>query len=81
MDGLLSWNLLLWAMAVLLAIASLVRLSITLRDRLQEKLDEYFKNELTELVKKRRHLRDLKRRVDVAKKLIEERRAMDSEVT
>jgi hypothetical protein len=80
MEGPLSWNWILWIGAILVAVASLVRLSITLRDRLQTKLDDYFKTQLTDLVKKRRHLRDLRYRVDVAKKLLDERKAMESEV-
>jgi hypothetical protein len=74
-----SFNWILWAIAVILAIGSLIKLSMTLRDRLQEKLDNYFKEQVTSLLKKRRHIAERRRAQEMAKKLIADRQAMDSE--
>lgn len=64
-----------------MAVGSLVRLAMTLRDRLQEKLDEYFKAEISSMIKKKRLLAEQKRRHEIAKKLLEDRQAMEVDAT
>jgi hypothetical protein len=76
-----SFSWILWAIAAVMAIGSLVKLSMTLRDRLQEKLDNYFKEQVTDLIKKRRHVAERRRAQEMAKKLIAERQAIDAEQT
>ncbi len=79
MDGEIPWFWILWILAVVMAVGSLVRLSMTLRDRLQAKLDEYFKSEVTAMIRKKRILAETKRRHEIARKLLEDRQAMETE--
>ena len=74
-----SFHWILWAIAAIMAVGSLVKLSMTLRDRLQEKLDNYFKQQVTDLIKKRRHIAERRHAQAMAKKLIADRQAMEGE--
>jgi hypothetical protein len=74
-----SFNWILWAIAAIMAVGSLVKLSMTLRDRLQEKLDDYFKTQVTELIKKRRHVAERRYSQEMAKKLLADRQALETE--
>jgi hypothetical protein len=61
-----------------MAVASLVKLSITLRDRLQAKLDEYFKGEIAVVIRKKRLIAEQRRRQEMAKKLLDDRQTLEA---
>jgi hypothetical protein len=71
----LPWNWILWGLATLMAISSLVSLAIQRRDELQAKLDSHLDHQRKLLQHKQKILAEHRRRVALAKKLAEENAA------
>jgi hypothetical protein len=74
----LPWTWILWIAAVIVALGALVSLAMKLRSDLQAKLDNYIREQTMALVRKRKALAELRRRHELAQKIISERQAQES---
>ncbi len=68
----LPWGWILWAVAVVMATSSLVKLAGDRRNELQGKLDTYVEGQLKLNYHKKKILAEHRRRVALAKKLADE---------
>lgn len=75
----LPWEWILWAIAVVMATSSLVKLAISRRDELQNRLDTYLETQLKTIHHKKKILAEHRRRVALAKKIAEENAAQKVE--
>jgi hypothetical protein len=74
----LPWAWILWAVAVVMATSSLVKLASDRRDELQTRLDTYVENQLKLIHHKKKIIAEHRRRVALAKKLAEENAANEA---
>jgi uncharacterized membrane-anchored protein YhcB (DUF1043 family) len=75
----LPWNWILWGIAFVMAISSLVKLSIDRRDELQGKLETYLEGQKTVLSHKRKILAEHRRRASLAKRIALEKAKLEAE--
>jgi hypothetical protein len=75
----LPWNWILWGIAFVMAISSLVKLSIDRRDELQGKLETYLAEQKTVLSNKRKILAEHRRRASLAKRIALEKATLEAE--
>ncbi len=75
----LPWGWILWALAVVMATSSLVKLAVDRRNELQNKLDTYMDSQLKLIHHKKKILAEHRRRIALAKKLAEENAVQEVE--
>jgi len=75
----LPWNWILWAVAFVMALSSLVKLAVDRRDELQAKLDTYLEEQKTVLVNKRKILAEHRRRAALTRRIAAEKARQEAE--
>jgi len=75
----LPWNWILWVVAFVMAMSSLVKLAVDRRDELQAKLDTYLVEQKSVLSNKRKILAEHRRRAALVRRIAAEKARQEAQ--